>query len=88
MYVNWGGADLGDRSTNCFIKTSNGEQVVLAGDWKHNNKIEPAVAGWQDYYNKSTVNFNGMINTVIPLWLVSLILAMNIIFIQLTNKMW
>ena len=88
MYVNWGGADIGDRSTNCFIKTSNGEQVVLAGDWKHNNKIEPAVAGWQDYYNKSTVNFNGMLNPVIPLWLVSFILAMNIIFIQLTNKMW
>jgi sialate O-acetylesterase len=66
MYVNWGGADLGDRSTNCFIKTATGEQVVLSGNWKNNNKIEHEVAGWQDYYNKSTVNFNGMINLLIP----------------------
>ena len=66
MYVNWGIADIGDRTTNCYIQFSDGSKKILDGDWLSNNKIEPTVAGWQDYYNKPTVNFNGMIYPLIP----------------------
>ncbi len=66
MYVNWGTADIGDRNTNCYLESADGKQLLLDGEWKHNNTIEPAVAGWQDYYNKATVNFNGMIHPLIP----------------------
>ncbi len=66
MYVNWGTADIGDRNTNCYLQSADGKQLALDGDWKHSNTIEPAVAGWQDYYNKATVNFNGMIHPLIP----------------------
>lgn len=66
MYVNWGTADIGDRNTNCYLQSADGKQQLLDGEWKHSNTIEPAVAGWQDYYNKPTVNFNGMIHPLIP----------------------
>lgn len=66
MYVNWGTADIGDRNTNCYLQMKDGKRLLLAGDWKHSNTIEPAVAGWQDYYNKPTVNYNGMVHPLIP----------------------
>ncbi len=66
MYANWGIAEVGDRSTSCYVKSEDGEEISLAGLWVHNNKIEPAVAGWQDYYNKPNVNFNAMIHPLIP----------------------
>lgn len=66
MYVTWGTADIGDRNTNCYLQSADGKQLLLDGEWKHSNTIEPAVAGWQDYYNKATVNFNGMIHPLIP----------------------
>ena len=66
MYINWGTADIGDRNTNCYLHFADGKQLILDGQWKHSNTIEPAVAGWQDYYNKLTVNFNGMIHPLIP----------------------
>lgn len=66
MYVNWGTADIGDRNTNCYLQSADGKKLVLDGEWKHSNAIEPSVAGWQDYYNKATVNFNAMIHPLIP----------------------
>lgn len=66
MYANWGIAEVGDRTTRCYLKAADGEEISLTGLWTHNNKIEPAVAGWQDYYNKPTVNFNAMIHPLIP----------------------
>lgn len=66
MYVNWGTADIGDRNTNCYLQSATGKKLLLDGEWKHSNTIEPSVAGWQDYYNKATVNFNGMIHPLIP----------------------
>ena len=66
MYVNWGTADIGDRYTNSYFKNTSGEKIILDKEWLHNNAIEPAVAGWQDYYNKATVNYNGMIYPIIP----------------------
>jgi sialate O-acetylesterase len=66
MYANWGIAEVGDRTTRCYLKAADGEEISLMGTWAHENKIEPAVAGWQDYYNKPTVNFNGMIHPLIP----------------------
>ena len=66
MYVNWGVAEIGNRNTNCYLQDADGAKILLDGEWKHSNMIEPSVAGWQDYYNKPTVNFNGMINPLIP----------------------
>lgn len=66
MYVNWGTADIGDRHTTCFLQLDDGKRVLLDGEWAHSNNIEPKVAGWQDYYNKPVVNFNGMIHPLIP----------------------
>jgi sialate O-acetylesterase len=66
MYVNWGIADVGDRTSNCFFKALDGDQIDLSGFWTHHNKIEPDVAQWQGYYNKETVNFNSMIYPLIP----------------------
>lgn len=66
MYANWGIAEVGDRSMDCYLLAGDGEKISLTGYWTHNNKIEPAVAGWQDYYNKPTVNFNAMVYPVIP----------------------
>lgn len=66
MYINWGVADIGDRVTNSFIKNEKGDQIELSGLWAHNNTIEPEVAGWQNYYVTSTVNYNAMIHPVIP----------------------
>jgi sialate O-acetylesterase len=66
MYANWGIAEVGDRTTGCYLKAADGEEISLSGNWTHSNKIEPAVAGWQDYYNKPTVNFNAMVHPVIP----------------------
>lgn len=66
MYANWGIAEVGDRTTGCYLKAADGEEISLTGYWTHNNKVEPAVAGWQDYYNKPTVNFNAMIHPLIP----------------------
>lgn len=66
MYINWGIADIGDRLTNCFLKSEQGDQIDLAGLWAHNQKIEPEVGGWQSFYNTSTVNYNAMIHPMIP----------------------
>jgi sialate O-acetylesterase len=66
MYINWGIADIGDRLTNCFLKSEQGEQIELSGLWAHNNAIEPEVAGWQNFYTTSTVNYNAMIHPIIP----------------------
>jgi sialate O-acetylesterase len=66
MYVNWGVADIGDRVTSCYLQAKDGSKISLEGEWCHNNTIEPSVAGWQDFYNKPTVNFNAMVHPVIP----------------------
>lgn len=66
MYVNWGTADIGDRATDCFLQMEDGKRINLDGEWTHSNTVETAVAGWQDYYNKPVVNFNGMIHPLIP----------------------
>ena len=66
MYINWAIADIGDRLTNSFLKSEQGDQIDLAGLWAHNNKIEPEVAGWQSFYNTSTVNYNAMIHPIMP----------------------
>ena len=66
MYINWAIADIGDRLTNCFLKSEQGEQIELSGLWAHNNAIEPEVAGWQNFYTTSTVNYNAMIHPIIP----------------------
>jgi len=66
MYVNWGSAEIGRNASKCYLKSNDKEQIELAGSWTHNNKIEPPVAQWLDFYNTSTVNFNGMVNPVIP----------------------
>jgi sialate O-acetylesterase len=66
LYANWGIADIGDRNSNAFLYSSNGDTILLTGQWAHSNTIEPAVAGWQDYYNRHTVNYNAMIHPLIP----------------------
>jgi len=66
MYVQWGSAEIGNDKNECYLLSKDGERIELKGDWKSNNKIEPPVAQWQDYYNTSTVNFNGVVNPVIP----------------------
>jgi sialate O-acetylesterase len=66
MYVQWGSAEIGNDKNDCYLLSSDGERIELNGEWKSNNKIEPAVAQWQHYYNSSTVNFNAVVNPVIP----------------------
>lgn len=66
MYINWGSGEIGNEITECYLKSNEGVRIELNGKWKHNNKIEPPVAQWQDYYNSNTVSFNGMVNPVIP----------------------
>lgn len=66
MYVNWGIGEIGDENKGCYLESNNNQRVNLDGYWLHNNKIEPAVAQWLDYYNTCTVSFNSMINPVIP----------------------
>ncbi len=66
MYVHWGSAEVGNDQNDCYLLAKDGEKLTLGGEWLHNNRIESQVAQWQDFYNTSTVNFNGMINPVIP----------------------
>jgi sialate O-acetylesterase len=66
MYVQWGSAEIGNDKNDCYLFSNDGERIELNGEWKSSNKIEPAVAQWQDYYNSSTVNFNAVVNPVIP----------------------
>lgn len=66
MYVQWGSAEIGNDKAECYLLSKDGERIELAGEWTSNNKIEPPVAQWQDYYNSSTVNFNGVVNPIIP----------------------
>lgn len=66
MYVNWGAAEIGNGVNECYLKSNENQRIELDGSWSHNNKIEPPVAQWQDYYNGGTVNFNGMVNPIIP----------------------
>ena len=66
FYVNYNISEIGDRETNCFLKSSDGDKISLEGDWSFNNQIEPKVAGWLSYYNSNTVNFNAMIYPLIP----------------------
>jgi sialate O-acetylesterase len=66
MYVQWGSAEIGNDKNDCYLLSNDGERIELNGEWKSSNKIEPAVAQWQDYYNSSTVNFNAIVNPVIP----------------------
>ncbi len=66
MYVHWGSAEIGNDKTECYLLSKDGERIELTGDWTSSNKIEPPVAQWQDYYNSSTANFNGVVNPVIP----------------------
>jgi sialate O-acetylesterase len=66
MYVHWGSAEIGNDQNDCYLLAKDNEKISLDGEWSHNNKIEPPVAQWQDFYNTSTVNFNGMVSPVIP----------------------
>ena len=66
MYVNYNGSDIGNKETSCFIKTDDGDRIELNGEWASNSKIEPKVAGWLNFYNSNTVNFNAMIYPLIP----------------------
>ena len=66
MYVHWGSAEIGNDKNECYLLSTDGERIELTGEWKSNNKIELPVAQRQDYSNMSTVNFNGIVNPVIP----------------------
>ena len=66
MYVHWGSAEIGNDMNDCYLLATDGEKISLGGEWSHNNRIEPPVAQWQDFYNTSIVNFNGMVSPVIP----------------------
>ncbi len=66
MYVNWGSAEIGNDVSECYLLSADGERIDLTGSWSSNNKIEPPVAQWQDYYNTNNLNYNAMINPVIP----------------------
>ena len=66
MYVHWGSAEIGNDQNDCYLLANDGEKMALGGEWSHSNRIEPPVAQWQDFYNTSTVNFNGMVSPVIP----------------------
>ena len=67
LYVNWGSAHIGSKKeAPSIISTDKRITVSLDGDWKFNSEIEPAVAQWQDYYNKPSVLFNARIAPLIP----------------------
>ena len=66
MYVNYNGSDIGNKETSCFIKASDDDRIELNGQWASNSQIEPKVAGWLNFYNSNTVNFNAMIYPLIP----------------------
>jgi sialate O-acetylesterase len=66
MYVHWGSAEIGNPETATYLQSNKNQRIELAGEWTHSNKIEPAVAQWQNYYNTNNVNFNAMIAPVIP----------------------
>jgi sialate O-acetylesterase len=66
MYVNWGSAEIGNDKSDCYLLSGDGERIELTGTWTSNNKIEPPVAQWQDYYNSNNLNYNAMVNPVIP----------------------
>lgn len=64
MYVNWGIAEVGKNTGECYLKSTDNQLIELDGGWTHNNTIEPAIAQWEDFY--ATVNFNGMVHPIIP----------------------
>jgi len=66
VYVNWGSADIGTRTSSCFLRSTDDEQVVLTGTWASNSKIETEVAPRSSFFNTNTVNFNAMINPLVP----------------------
>ena len=66
MYVHWGSAEVGNEELSCYLQSNNNQRIELNGTWSHSDKIEPAVAQWQNYYNTNNVNYNAMIAPVIP----------------------
>ena len=66
VYVNWGAADIGNRINGCFLISGDNQHVDLSGIWSSNSKIETEVAPRSGFFNTNTVNFNAMINPLIP----------------------
>ncbi|TFH50336.1 MAG: sialate O-acetylesterase [Bacteroidia bacterium] len=67
LYVNWGSASVGSNKTTTSIIADGGRKLIpLDGEWKFSSEIETPVAQWQDYYNRPSVLFNGLIAPVIP----------------------
>jgi len=66
MYVNWNIAEIGSRSKACFLKSSNDEQLELSGVWMSSSRIETEVAPRSGFFNTNTVNFNAMVNPLVP----------------------
>ena len=67
LYAHWGVARVGKKGQPPFIiLPDRNVKISIDGEWKYNYTIEPHVAQWQDYYNKPSVLFNGMVNPIIP----------------------
>jgi sialate O-acetylesterase len=67
LYVNWGSAQIGTKDVEPYLLSYDKKtKISLGGEWLFNSAIEPAVAQWQDYYNKPTVLFNARIAPLIP----------------------
>jgi sialate O-acetylesterase len=67
LYVHWGSAHIGSEGGDTYlIREDVGVRIPLEGEWRFNKEIEPAVAQWQDYYNRPSVLYNARIAPIIP----------------------
>lgn len=67
LYVNWGSAHVGSDGGDAYLISEDTRvRIPLEGEWRFNTEIEPAVAQWQDYYNKPAVLYNARIAPIIP----------------------
>lgn len=67
LFITWGVGGIGTDDTECCLELNDGRRIDLKkGVWRHSNKIEPPLPPYEDCSNYMGVNFNGMVNPLIP----------------------
>lgn len=67
VLIHWGSAFLGTEQKPLKVCSADGSlDLPLMGEWRFNAGLEPALPGWQNYYNTHTVLYNAMIYPLMP----------------------
>lgn len=67
LFVTWGVGGIGTEASECWLQTADGRKTDLTqGSWRHSNTVEPPLPPYEDCSNYMGVNFNGMVNPLIP----------------------